>query len=143
MSISAMFFTTLLVRLFNSALSCCKIGNFCNTEKSVTCSACIGIMEGCFLVFVALTTILTLMGTWFILSNPPSLDPTETNYCDSGVYYATLIMIGLLYLFCFCLILYLVTAAVSYCSYQEEMAPRRRVVKTVRRPPRRQDEVLF
>lgn len=143
---SVLFFATLVLRLLNSALSCCKLGNMCKTEKSMSCSACIGIMEGCFLVFVALTTIVTLMGTWFILSTPPDLSLPADNpqHCDRGVYYASLIMTGLLYFFSFCLVLYLVAAALSYCTYQDEMNTRRRLVqKNVRRARPRAEEVLF
>lgn len=120
-AISVSYFITLVTRLFNSGLSCCKLGNTCNSKNSLCCSACIGIMEGCFIVVIIVTSIIVLLSTWFILESTPSSDSSEADYCNSNVYYAALIMLGLTYLISFCIFIYLTIAAVSYYSYRHEL----------------------
>ena len=125
--IGSLFITTLIFRLLNSGLSCCKLTNVCNTERSLQCSACIAIMEGLFVFTLILTALTVLFCTWLMFQEIPNFTSISSHqYCDRGVYYSAIGMIIVLYLISFCVAVYMGVAGFCYYSYRRELNPSRR-----------------
>lgn len=136
---------TLICRLVNSGLSCCKLSNSCGSEKSTACSVCIAMMEGVFIFFLLMMAIIVLMCTWFMFQNGvPVFDAASSSsnmYCDEGVYYAAVAMVAVTYLSGFFLAVYMGVAGFCYYMHWRELTvnPSRRRKRRHPHQQRRQD----
>lgn len=111
------------LRLCSSTLTCCKLTNVWNTEYSVNCSALIGGTEGLFFLSVVLNVVMIVVGGYLVLNETPSSEPASStgdeNYCDSGIYLATTIFIGLAAVLALCLVVVLMLAGCCYSTYKD------------------------
>ena len=115
------------LRLCSSTLTCCKITNVWNTARSFGCSLVIGVTEGLFIISVVLNIVMVVLGGYLILQETPRFEPASTtgdeNYCDSGIYLAATVFIGLAAVLALCLVVVLMLAGCCYTVYKDLYSP--------------------
>ena len=119
---------TVCLRLLSSGMTCCKITNCLNTERSDNCTAFIVALEVVFCLLVVINIVVAFAGAVWVglMQTPGREEPASANdldFCSNAVFYSMCGYIGGMGVLGLSLGLYLLCGYCCYVKYKPELAP--------------------